>query len=127
MVLGLALPAWRVFAHTQLLPADDTSLRFHFAVPARSGSNEPLDQLTSLHSAPVTALKYNEPADTVISTDSKGGRLPVWLDECMERWVGGWVERLGMWRAVTLHTDPPLIPVLRLPAPAPPHPSPLQA
>ena len=37
-----------------------------------SGSNDPLDTLPSLHAAPVTALRYNEAADTVISTDGKG-------------------------------------------------------
>lgn len=37
-----------------------------------SGSNEPLDTLPSLHAAPVTAMRYNEAADTVISTDGKG-------------------------------------------------------
>lgn len=39
---------------------------------ACSGSNEPLDSLPSLHAAPVTAMRYSEPADAVISTDAKG-------------------------------------------------------
>ncbi|EFN51411.1 hypothetical protein CHLNCDRAFT_28079, partial [Chlorella variabilis] len=38
----------------------------------RSASNEPVDELPSLHSEPVTAMRYNEAADAVISTDAKG-------------------------------------------------------
>lgn len=37
-----------------------------------SGTNDPVHELPSLHAAPVTAMRYNEPADTVISTDAKG-------------------------------------------------------
>ena len=38
----------------------------------RSGSNDPLDSLPSLHAAPVTAMRFSEPHGTVISTDQKG-------------------------------------------------------
>lgn len=41
-------------------------------VSACSGSNDPLDTLPSLHGAPVTAMRYNEAGDTVISSDAKG-------------------------------------------------------
>ena len=56
--------------------------------PPPSGSNDPLHELPSLHAAPVTAMRYNEPADTVISTDAKGG----WVDVGCGMWdVGfGW-------------------------------------
>lgn len=38
----------------------------------RSGTNDALQELPSLHAAPVTAMKYNEAANCVISTDAKG-------------------------------------------------------
>lgn len=38
----------------------------------RSGSNEPVQELGSLHTQPVTAMRYNSAADAMISTDSKG-------------------------------------------------------
>ena len=56
-----------------------------------SGSNEPMDVLSSLHSAPVTAMCYNESADAVISTDEKGqcmGRVGIRI-----RWLGQLVGR----------------------------------
>ena len=37
----------------------------------KSGSNDPVATLDSLHRAPVTALKYNPTFDTVISADTK--------------------------------------------------------
>lgn len=40
-----------------------------------SGSEEPVATLAALHSAPVTVMRYNAPANTVISSDSKG----VWV------------------------------------------------
>jgi hypothetical protein len=41
---------------------------------ARSGSNEPLATV-SVHQSPVTAMRYNESHDVVISTDAKGAPL----------------------------------------------------
>eukprot|EP00798_Chlamydomonas_sp_ICE-L_P002193 gene2193-33747_t len=38
----------------------------------RSGNNDPITTITSIHRSPVTAIKYNAPHDTVISADSKG-------------------------------------------------------
>ena len=46
------------------------SVLFHLSLC--SGSNDPTDTLPSLHAAPVTAMRYNEAADTVISCDGKG-------------------------------------------------------
>ena len=40
----------------------------------RSGETEPLITLTSLHRAPVTAMRYNAAFDTVVSADTKVGR-----------------------------------------------------
>ena len=42
-----------------------------YVYDVRSGSNEPMATLQSIHRAPVVALKYNPVFDTVISTDSK--------------------------------------------------------
>eukprot|EP00195_Chlamydomonas_chlamydogama_P017111 CAMPEP_0202896044 /NCGR_PEP_ID=MMETSP1392-20130828/5126_1 /ASSEMBLY_ACC=CAM_ASM_000868 /TAXON_ID=225041 /ORGANISM="Chlamydomonas chlamydogama, Strain SAG 11-48b" /LENGTH=643 /DNA_ID=CAMNT_0049581267 /DNA_START=76 /DNA_END=2003 /DNA_ORIENTATION=+ len=38
----------------------------------RSGSNDPVQVLGGIHRTPVTAMRYNAPFETVISTDQKG-------------------------------------------------------
>lgn len=58
-------------AKAKLVVSDSGSGAIHI-YDMRSSSEEPLDQLPSLHSAAVTAMRYNEQANTVISTDSKG-------------------------------------------------------
>ncbi len=40
----------------------------------RSGSDDPVASSADVHRAPVVAMRYNEPHDTVISTDAKGAQ-----------------------------------------------------
>ena len=42
-----------------------------FVYDIKSGSNEPVATLDSIHRAPITAIKYNAAFDTVVSADSK--------------------------------------------------------
>eukprot|EP00887_Chlorella_sp_A99_P006803 scaffold2.g6803.t1 len=58
-------------AKAKLAVSDSGSPAIHI-YDMRSGSNEALATLASLHGAPVTALAFNERADTVISTDARG-------------------------------------------------------
>jgi peptidylprolyl isomerase domain and WD repeat-containing protein 1 len=58
-------------AKAKLAVSDSGSGAVHI-YDMRSGSNDALDTLPSLHAAPVTAMRYNEAADTVISSDGKG-------------------------------------------------------
>jgi peptidylprolyl isomerase domain and WD repeat-containing protein 1 len=37
-----------------------------------SGSEEPISTLDKLHTAPVKVMRFNAPANTVISSDAKG-------------------------------------------------------
>ena len=42
-----------------------------FVYDIKSGSNDPVATLDSIHRAPVMAIKYNPVFDTVVSADSK--------------------------------------------------------
>ena len=57
-------------AQAKLAIADRDSPAVHL-YDARSGSNEAVGS-AAVHRAPVLAMRYNEPHDTVISTDDKG-------------------------------------------------------
>ena len=46
---------------------------------ARSGSDDPISSSSDVHRSPVVAMRYNEPHDTVISTDGKGGCTGIML------------------------------------------------
>jgi peptidylprolyl isomerase domain and WD repeat-containing protein 1 len=47
-----------------------------------SGSEEPIATLSTLHSSPVAVMRYNAPANTVISSDTKG----VQQSCCHKKW-----------------------------------------
>ena len=57
-------------AQAKLAIADRGSPAVHL-YDARSGSNEAVGS-ASVHRAPVVAMRFNEPHDTVISADEKG-------------------------------------------------------
>lgn len=57
-------------AQAKLAIADRDSPAVHL-YDARSGSNEAVGS-AAVHRAPVVAMRYNEPHDTVISADDKG-------------------------------------------------------
>jgi hypothetical protein len=62
-------------AKTKLAVSDLDSPAIHI-FDIKSGSNEAIDTL-NLHSMPVTAMRFNEPHDTVISADKRGrGQQP---------------------------------------------------
>lgn len=58
-------------AQARLAISDLNSPAIH-VYDVRSGSNDPLTSLSSLHRAPVTAMRYIAPFDTVVSADAKG-------------------------------------------------------
>lgn len=64
-------------AKTKLAVSDLDSPAMHI-YDLKSGSNDPIDTLTSLHAAPVTAMRYSEHNNTVISADKKGGWAEGW-------------------------------------------------
>lgn len=64
-------------AKTKLAVSDLDSPAVHI-YDLKSGSNDPIDTLTSLHAAPVTAMRYSERHNTVISADKKGGWAEGW-------------------------------------------------
>lgn len=61
-------------AQAKLAIADQDTPSIHI-YDTRGGSSEPLDSV-QLHRAPVLAMRYNAPYDTVISVDTKG-RQPI--------------------------------------------------
>lgn len=60
-------------ARTKLAVSDLNSPSIH-VYDLKTGSNDPIDTV-ELHSAPVTAMRFCEPYNTVISTDKKGQEL----------------------------------------------------
>lgn len=55
----------------------------------RSGSDDPVASSADVHRSPVVAMRYNEPYDTVISTDARGARTADVLQlSCA---VHGWI------------------------------------
>ena len=61
-----------------------------------------MDVLSSLHSAPVTAMCYNESADAVISTDEKGRSV----SGSGGRWVRQLVDLDAAWVLVAAQMMP---------------------
>lgn len=57
-------------AQAKLAIADQDTPSIHI-YDARGGSSDPLDSI-QIHRAPVLAMRYNSPHDTVISVDVKG-------------------------------------------------------
>ncbi len=60
-------------AQARLAVADRDGAVVHI-YDTRSGSDDPVASSADVHRAPVVAMRYNEPHDTVISTDAKGAQ-----------------------------------------------------
>ena len=60
-------------AQAKLAVADRDAAVVH-VYDTRSGSDDPVASSADVHRSPVVALRYNEPHDTVISTDARGTR-----------------------------------------------------
>ena len=60
-------------AQARLAVADRDAAVVHI-YDTRSGSDDPVASSADVHRSPVVAMRYNEPHDTVISTDAKGVR-----------------------------------------------------
>ena len=58
-------------AQAKLAVADRDAAVVH-VYDTRSGSDDPVASSADVHRSPVVAMRYNEPHDTVISTDAKG-------------------------------------------------------